>query len=160
MSWMRLKFAALVGCQLWENSLSVTNPVYFVPVWGGENLAWHQMPLNRFFPKQRQKNGRPSSALLLLTLRFLLDKLIVFHIFVKSTVCIWPCCHGFTPCMRQDMCLLYILWDAKKREGGQDCWFPLVPHSRVCIFDVGQLSAPVLWEMLRVGGHMTGCMKV
>lgn len=67
MSWMHLKFPALLGCHLWEKGLSVTNPVYFVPVWGGENLAWHQMPLNSFFTKQRQKMSAPpllSSSLL------------------------------------------------------------------------------------------------
>lgn len=71
---MYLKFSALLGCQFWEKGLSVTNPVYFVPVCGGENLAWHQMPLNRCFSKQRQKTGASSSALLLLAPRFLPDK--------------------------------------------------------------------------------------
>lgn len=67
---MCLKFSALLGCQLWEKGLSVTNPVFFVPVCGGENLAWHQMPLNRCFSKQRQKkkNGLPRPLLLLLLL--------------------------------------------------------------------------------------------
>lgn len=55
---MRLKSSALLGCHLWENSLSMTNPVYFVDVCGGENLAWHQMPFNRCFPKQRQKKKK------------------------------------------------------------------------------------------------------
>lgn len=54
-SWMRLKFSALLGCHLREKGLSMTNPVYFVPVYGGENLAWHQMPLSNCFPKQRPK---------------------------------------------------------------------------------------------------------
>lgn len=64
---MCLKFAALLGCQFWEKGLSVTNPVYFVPVCGGENLAWHQMPLNRCFYKQRQKMAASSSSSLLVS---------------------------------------------------------------------------------------------
>lgn len=56
---MRLKFSVLLDCQLWEKGLSMTNPVYFVPICGGENLAWHQMPLNRCFSKQRQKMATP-----------------------------------------------------------------------------------------------------
>lgn len=61
---MCLKFSALLGCQLWEKGLSVTNPVFFVPVCGGENLAWHQMPLNRCFSKLRQKKKKkwPASS--------------------------------------------------------------------------------------------------
>lgn len=159
---MCLKFSALLGCQLWEKGLSVTNPVYFVPVCGGENLAWHQVPLNRCFSKQRQKKWPPpmlsSSSLLVSCLTSILNPSRLSDI-VKSMVCIWPCCHGFSSCMGQDMCLLYILWDAEKREGGLECWCPLVPHSSVCetlcVFNARQLS-PLLMEMLRAGGHMKG----
>ena len=62
---------------------------------------------------------------------------LVFHTFVKSMVCIWPCRHGFSSCMELDMCLLYILWDAEKREGGLECWCPLgatFKCVRCCVF--------------------------
>lgn len=97
--------------------LSVTNPVYFVPVCEGEILAWHQVPLNGCFTKQRQKKAA-APPLLLLCSCFLLNKhigtLLVFHIFVKSSVCMWSCCHSFSSCVKQDVCLLYVLYKAYK----------------------------------------------
>lgn len=60
-SWMRLKLSALLGCGVWEKGFSVTNPVHFVAVWGGEHLAWHQMPLNGCFSKQDNMAAPPCS---------------------------------------------------------------------------------------------------
>lgn len=100
---------------------------------------------------------------------FLLDKYIECVLSFIYLSRAWfvsdPVTHGFSPCMGQDMCLLYVLWDAEKREGGLECWCPLVPHSSVwdcvcvCVFNAGG-RGPLLfsgkcWEQeaTRRDGH-------
>lgn len=145
-SWMRLKFPALLGCQLREKGPSATNPVYFVPVCGGEHLACHQMPLNGCFSKQKAKKWPPLPCAPLLAPHFLLDK----HIeslssfiylsrawFLSDPVAMVRASVWGRTCV-------YILWDAEKSEGGGECWCPLVADSSVqdlCCFNVRQLWA-------------------
>lgn len=109
-----------------------------------EERIWHDTKCHSIdaFPNKGQKNGclvlfSPPSSL---ASSYLFPSWqahwirLVFHIFVKCMVCIWPGCHGFSSCMGQDMCLLYIWWDAEKIEGRLECWCPLVPHSSVWDF--------------------------
>lgn len=71
-----------------------------------------------------------------------LNKHLLLYRVPKSGGRFWPCCHGFSSVMGQDMCLVYILWDAERREGGLVRWFPLMGHSSVwdvcfCLFFSG-----------------------
>lgn len=140
---MRLKFSALLGCQLWEKGLSMTNPVYFVPVCGGENLAWHQMPLNRFFSQQKQKMAAPP-LLSSYPLSFPAWQAhwirLVFHIFVKSMVAMvsapvwgWTCVY----CMHYGM-----LRKEKAVWSAGALWCHIQVCETVCVFKARQLSTP------------------
>lgn len=54
-----MKFSALLGCQLWEKSLSVTNPVYFLSVcWRREfGMTPNATQWMLYRTKTKKKNG-------------------------------------------------------------------------------------------------------
>lgn len=159
---MCLKFSALLGCQLRQKGLSVTNPVYIVPVCGGENLAWHQMPLNRCFSKQKQEMATSSSALLLPAPRFLLDK----HIesvasfiylsrawFVSDPVAMVSAPVWGRTCV---YCIYYGMLRKERADWSAGAlWWHIQVCGTLCVFNAGRLSR-LLREMLREGGHMKG----